>query len=115
MKDVFTGADGTCTLENLSAGTYAITEVDAPAGYTIDDLTDITWTRFMEIGQDVYAKTGKYLLSSEASGGDTLLMMIFSCGAGARKNHPDIRCFSISVIPFFLVFTSKSPLPTSFL
>ncbi len=37
MKDVFTGADGTCTLENLSAGTYAITEVDAPAGYTIDD------------------------------------------------------------------------------
>ena len=37
MRDVFTGADGTCTLENLNPGTYAITEVDAPAGYTIDD------------------------------------------------------------------------------
>lgn len=37
MRDVFTGPDGTYTLENLSAGTYAVTEVDAPAGYTIDD------------------------------------------------------------------------------
>lgn len=58
------------------------TDILEEAGYTVDDLTDITWTRFMEIGQDVYSKTGKYLLSSEASGGDTLLMMIFSCGAG---------------------------------
>ena len=37
MRDVFTGDDGTYTLRNLSAGTYAVTEVDAPAGYTIDD------------------------------------------------------------------------------
>ena len=37
MRDVFTGADGTCTLENMNPGTYAITEVDAPTGYTIDD------------------------------------------------------------------------------
>ena len=37
MRDVFTGSDGTYTLENLSAGTYAVTEMDAPAGYTIDD------------------------------------------------------------------------------
>ena len=37
MKDVFTGVDGTCALENLNPGTYAVTEVDAPSGYTIDD------------------------------------------------------------------------------
>ena len=51
------------------------------AGYTIDDLTDITWSKFEEIGKDVHEKTGKYLLTSEATGGDTLMMMIQSCGA----------------------------------
>ena len=47
----------------------------------IDDLTDITWSKFMEIGKDVHEKTGKYLLTSEATGGDTLMMMMQSCGA----------------------------------
>ena len=51
------------------------------AGYTVDDLTDITWSKFMEIGKDVHEKTGKYLLTSEATGGDTLMMMMQSCGA----------------------------------
>ena len=36
-RDVTTGADGTYTLENLTAGTYAVTEVDAPEGYEIDN------------------------------------------------------------------------------
>lgn len=57
------------------------TDILAEAGYTIDDLTDITWSRFIEIGEDVYNKTGTYLLSSESTGGDTLMMMIQSCGA----------------------------------
>ena len=51
------------------------------AGYTLDDLTDITWSKFEEIGKDIHEKTGKYLLTSEATGGDTLMMMIQSCGA----------------------------------
>ena len=57
------------------------TDILEEAGYTIDDLTDITWSKFMEIGKDVHEKTGKYLLTSEATGGDTLMMMIQSCGA----------------------------------
>ena len=32
------------------------------AGYTIDDVTGITWDQFIEIGKAVYDKTGKYLL-----------------------------------------------------
>ncbi len=59
------------------------TDILAEAGYTIEDMTDITWNRFMEIGRDIYDKTGKYLLCTEAGGGDTLIMMIFSCGASA--------------------------------
>ena len=57
------------------------TDILDEAGYTIDDLTDITWSQFMEIGKTVHEKTGKYLLTSEATGGDTLMMMIQSCGA----------------------------------
>ena len=57
------------------------TDILEEAGYTLDDLTDITWSRFEEIGKDVHEKTGKYLLTSEATGGDTLMMMIQSCGA----------------------------------
>lgn len=57
------------------------TDILDEAGYTIEDLTDITWSRFMEIGKDVHEKTGKYLLTSEATGGDTMMMMIQSCGA----------------------------------
>ena len=36
------------------------TDILDEAGYTIDDLTDITWSKFMEIGKDVHEKTGKY-------------------------------------------------------
>ena len=57
------------------------TDILDEAGYTLDDLTDITWSKFMEIGKDVHEKTGKYLLTSEATGGDTLMMMMQSCGA----------------------------------
>ena len=36
-RDVTTGADGTCTISPLDAGTYAITESKAPEGYEIDN------------------------------------------------------------------------------
>ena len=36
-KDVVTGADGSITVEGLSANTYAITEMEAPEGYEIDN------------------------------------------------------------------------------
>ena len=37
------------------------TDILEQAGYTIDDLTDITWSRFEEISSDVQSKTGYYL------------------------------------------------------
>lgn len=51
------------------------------AGYTIADVTDITWDRFIEIGKDVKAKTGKPLLTAQAGSVDTICMMLQSCGA----------------------------------
>ena len=61
-------------------GTYR-TDYLAEAGYTIDDLTDIDWDRFIEIGKDVKAKTGRPMLSGQAGAIDTVLIMMQSCGA----------------------------------
>lgn len=45
------------------------------AGYTIDDLTDITWSRFIEIGEDVLAKTGTPLLNGMGAANQLAIMM----------------------------------------
>ncbi len=37
VKEVVTGGDGTVTVPQLEAGTYAVTELEAPEGYEIDN------------------------------------------------------------------------------
>ncbi len=49
------------------------------AGYTIEDLTDITWSEFIKIGKDVKQKTGKALLNGQ-SGYNQITVMLTSCG-----------------------------------
>ena len=56
------------------------TDVLEQAGYTIADLTDIDWNRFIEIGEDVYAKTGYSLLSVQTGGSDIIFQMMQSAG-----------------------------------
>lgn len=56
------------------------TDILAEAGYTIDDLTDITFSRYLEIGKDVLAKTGKPLLSCVGGESDVIVMMLQSAG-----------------------------------
>ncbi len=56
------------------------------AGYTIEDLTDIDWNRFIEIGADVLEKTGYSLLSSQAGSSDIIMQMVQSAG-GAIWNE----------------------------
>lgn len=48
--------------------------------WTVEDLTDIDWNRFIEIGQDVYAKTGYSLFSSQAGSSDIIMQMVQSAG-----------------------------------
>ena len=50
------------------------------AGYTIDDLTDITWDRFIEIGKDVLDKTGMPMLTNVQGEPDLLNMILQSAG-----------------------------------
>lgn len=50
------------------------------AGYTIDDLTDITWDRFLEIARDVKEKTGLPMLSAKAGDPQIIYIMMGSLG-----------------------------------
>ncbi len=50
------------------------------AGYTIDDLTDITWDEFITIGEDVLDKTGMPMLTNVQGEPDLLNMILQSAG-----------------------------------
>ena len=50
------------------------------AGYTIDDLTDITWDRFLEIARDVKEKTGLPMLSAKSGDPQLIYIMLGSMG-----------------------------------
>ncbi|MBQ3406927.1 MAG: carbohydrate ABC transporter substrate-binding protein [Lachnospiraceae bacterium] len=56
------------------------------AGYTLDDVTDCTWADWIKIGEDVYNKTGKYLLSMDGDGNDLPYMMLQAEGASQWKD-----------------------------
>ncbi len=61
------------------------------AGYTMDDVTGITWDEFDQIGKDVYAATGKYLLSMDGDGNDLVYMMLQAEGESQFKDgEPNI-------------------------
>ena len=62
------------------------TDLLEQAGYTIDDVTGITWDEFDKIGKDVQEKTGKYLLCMDGSGNDLFYMMLQEEGVSQFKN-----------------------------
>ena len=56
------------------------------AGYTIEDLTGITWDEFIEIGKAVKEKTGKYLLCMDGDGNDLVYLMCQAEGVSQFKD-----------------------------
>ncbi len=62
------------------------TDLLEEAGYTMDDVTGITWDEFDKIGVDVYNKTGKYLLCMDGDGNDLFYMMLQAEGASQFKD-----------------------------
>ncbi|MBF0696289.1 ABC transporter substrate-binding protein [Actinomyces bowdenii] len=57
------------------------TDLLEQAGLSIKDFTDITWTKFIELGKTVLDKTGKPMLSGRAGASDLIMMMVQSAGA----------------------------------
>ena len=62
------------------------------AGYTIDDMTGISWKDFIEVGKKVYEKTGKYLLCMDGDGNDLIYMMLQAEGVSQFKDgEPNLK------------------------
>ena len=51
------------------------------AGYKADDLKDLTWDKFIQIGKDVKAKTGHNLIGLDLNGDGIIRVMMQSAGA----------------------------------
>ena len=83
-KVAYSTVDGQNYGIGFDAGTVVAawrTDFLEEAGYTVEDLTDIDWDRFLEIGRDVKEKTGMPMLSGQAGAVDTVLIMLQSCGS----------------------------------
>lgn len=61
-------------------GLYRI-DILEQAGYKLEDLNDITWERFIEIGKEVLDKTGIPMFAYTTSDADFLMMLLQSMGA----------------------------------
>lgn len=57
------------------------TDILEEAGLKVDDFTDITWDKFIELGKQVKEKTGKPLLSGQSGSSDQIMMMLQSADA----------------------------------
>ena len=62
-------------------GLYVRVDLLEEAGYTLEDVTDITWTQLQEVGQAIYETTGVKLLSMDLNDLGLLRAMINSSGA----------------------------------
>jgi len=62
------------------SGLFYRTDYLAQAGYKAEDLNNITWDQFIEIGKKVKAKTGKAMLGFDLADGGLMRIMLQSAG-----------------------------------
>ncbi|MDO7907722.1 extracellular solute-binding protein [Paenibacillus sp. JX-17] len=75
------------------AGLYIRTDYLKEAGYTLDDLKDIDWMQFIEIGKKIKEKTGKKLVALDPNDLGIIRMMAQSAGSWYVKDDgvtPDL-------------------------
>ncbi|MDI9520520.1 MAG: extracellular solute-binding protein [Bacillota bacterium] len=79
--------------DNGVAATFVRTDYLEAAGFTLADLTDITWDRFIEIGLKVKEATGNYMLVTQAGYADFVSMMTQSADFWFfdDEGHPNIN------------------------
>lgn len=62
-------------------GLFYRSDILAEAGFTADDLTDIDWDRFIEIGKQVKAKTGHPMLALDLNDAGAIRILLQSAGS----------------------------------
>ena len=63
------------------AGLFYRTDILEEAGYSAEDMQNITWEDYIKIGKDVKEKTGKYMLTLDPSDIGQIRMMLQSAGS----------------------------------
>jgi lactose/L-arabinose transport system substrate-binding protein len=76
--------------DNGAAITALRVDILEQAGYSVEDFTDITWSRFIEIGKDVLAKTGYPLLSAVSESPDHIMVCLQSAGSWMFDEDGDV-------------------------
>lgn len=79
-----TSSDGTnyaVPFDTSVTGLYVRTDILEEAGYQLEDLRNLTWAQYTEIGKKVFEKTGKKLLSTDVNDLGLIRSMINSTGA----------------------------------
>ncbi|MFC0469199.1 ABC transporter substrate-binding protein [Halalkalibacter kiskunsagensis] len=66
-------------------GMYVRTDYLEQAGYTVDDVTDIDWNEYIEIGKKVKEATGKHMITLDPNDLGLIRMMIQSSGSWYLK------------------------------
>ena len=61
-------------------GFFYRSDILAESGFKAEDLKNITWDRFIEIGKTVKEKTGKYMLGFQNTDGGIMRIMMQSAG-----------------------------------
>jgi lactose/L-arabinose transport system substrate-binding protein len=75
------------------SGLYVRTDYLEEAGYTVEDVTNITWQEYIEIGKDVKEATGKDMITLDPNDFGMIRMMIQSAGEWYFEedgNTPDL-------------------------
>ncbi|MDT4762935.1 ABC transporter substrate-binding protein [Sphaerochaeta sp. PS] len=69
------------------AGFFYRTDLLKKAGFTAQDLENITWDRFADIAKEYKAKTGQYLIANDKSDGGLFRIMLQSAGSWYFDNE----------------------------
>lgn len=66
------------------------TDILAEAGYGLKDFEDITWSKYIEMGKDIFAKTGKPLMSVVSESPDLIMVLLQSAGTWMFDEDGDV-------------------------
>lgn len=77
----FEGKTYSVPFDSGVTGFYYRSDYLEEAGYSADDLKDLTWDEFIEIGKVVLEKTGKQMLALDPNDGGLMRVMMNSAGS----------------------------------
>jgi lactose/L-arabinose transport system substrate-binding protein len=66
--------------DNGATATFIRRDIVEQAGLKVEDFNDITWERYIELGQIVKQKTGISMVSAQTGSGDFLMIMLAGAG-----------------------------------